>query len=190
MTTRIALARMPLIAAVLILGASDLSAQVDGQGSGMGRGMMEGGMLGGMMGNGMMSAEVMDMMGHGVGMMATGGPGPETILRMGDALNLTAEQRSRLQAIQTEYTDSVLPLMAGVREAHESAAAALEGESPDFEAYERALREGAEQMVQAHVAIARAATEARDVLTDEQRERLRGGAQMMQGMMGQGMRGP
>jgi VIT1/CCC1 family predicted Fe2+/Mn2+ transporter len=74
--------------------------------------------------------------------------------------------------------------------AHESAAAALEGESPDFEAYERALSRGAEQMVLAHVAMARAATEACDVLTDEQRERLRGGAQMMQGMMGQGMRGP
>ena len=189
MTTRIAVARMPLIAAVLILGASNLSAQVAGQGSGMGRGMMEGGMLGGMMGNGMMSAEVMDMMGHGVGMMATGGPGPETILRMGEALNLTDEQKSRLQAIQTEYTDSVQPLMAGAREAHESAAAALEGE-PDFEAYERALSEGAEQMVQAHVAMARAATEARAVLTDEQRERLRGVAQMMRGMMRQGMRGP
>jgi len=155
-------------------------------GDGMGMGEMMQMMGQGMMGGGMMGPEMMGMMGQGMGMMATGGPGPAMILRMGDALNLTDEQRSRLEAIQTEYSDSVEPLMSGAREAHQNAAAALEGDSPDIEAYDRALREGADQMVQAHVAMARAAAEARDVLTEEQREGLDGGMQMMQGMMGGG----
>ena len=193
--------RMSVLGTCLFLVAGGLSAQgrgapgdppgampgMSGDGMGMG-GMMQ--MMGqGMMGGGMMGPEMMSMMGQGMGMMTTGGPGPAMILRMGDALNLTEEQRSQLEAIQAEYSDAVEPLVAGAREAHQSAAAALEGDSPDFEAYERALREGADRMVQAHVAMARAAAEARDVLTEEQRQGLQGGMQMMQGMMGGNMMG-
>jgi Spy/CpxP family protein refolding chaperone len=156
-----------------------------GEGTGMG-GMMQ---MMQMMGQGMMGEGMMDMMGQGMGMMATGGPGPATILRMGGALSLTEEQRTRLQAIQTEYSDAAQPLMSAVIEAHQEAAAALEGDSPDLAAYERALREGADRMVEAHVAMARAAAEARDVLTEEQREQLEGGMQMMHGIMGQGQPG-
>ncbi len=112
-----------------------------------------------MMGEGMMGPGMIEMMGQGMGMMATGGPGPAMILRMGEALDLTDEQRTQLQAIQSEYSDSVQPLMAAVMEAHQDAATALEGDSPDFDAYEWALREAADQMVQAHVAMAQAAAE-------------------------------
>jgi Spy/CpxP family protein refolding chaperone len=198
MFTKVMLQRMSMLGTGLFFVASCLSAQgrgapggppgampgMNGDGMGMG-GMMQ--MMGqGMMGGGMMGPEMMSMMGQGMGVMTTGGPGPSMILRMGDALNLTDEQRSQLDAIQTEFTDSVEPLMAGAREAHQNAAAALDGDSPDLEAYERALREAADGMVEAHVAMARAAAEARDVLTDEQREGLEGGMQMMQGMMGGG----
>ncbi|MEX1258514.1 MAG: Spy/CpxP family protein refolding chaperone [Gemmatimonadota bacterium] len=158
-------------------------------GGGMGMGGMMQMMAQGMMGGGMMGPEMMQMMGQGMGMMATGGPGPAMILRMGDALNLTAEQRSRLEAIQAQYSESVQPLMAVAMEAHGNAAAALEGDSPDLAAYEQGLRESADRMVEAHVAMARAAVEARNVLTAEQREGLAGGMQMMQGMMGQGRGG-
>ena len=78
-------------------------------------------------------------------------------------------------------------------EAHQDAATALEGDSPDFDAYEWALREAADQMVQAHVAMAQAAAEGGAVLTEEQRQQLQGSMQMMRGMMGQGqseMMGP
>jgi Spy/CpxP family protein refolding chaperone len=143
----------------------------------------------GMMGAGMMGPGMMGMMGQGVGMMSTGGPGPAAILGMADALDLTADQRSRLQTIQDAYGNSIEPLMARAMEAQARAAEALQGDSPDFDAYESALREGTDQMIQAHVAMARAAFEARQVLTDEQRARLRGGMQMMQGMMGQGAAG-
>ncbi len=59
----------------------------------------------------------------------------------------------------------------------------------DFVAYERALREAADQMVRAHVAMARAAAEGGDVLTEEQRQQLQGSIKMMRGVMGQGQSG-
>ena len=132
------------------------------------------------------------MMGQGMGMMATGGPSPATILRMGEALELTDEQRTRLQGIQDRYADAARMPMQSVMEAHGRGAAALQGDSPDFEAYERALRDGAARMVEAHVAMARAAAEARTVLTEEQRARLENVGHMMRGMMGGGggMMGP
>ncbi len=76
--------------------------------------------------------------------------------------------------------------MPGMIAAHEDVRAALEGDSPDFVAYEHALQEGADLMVQAHVAMARAAEEARNVLTDEQIEQLGSGMPMLYGMMGHG----
>ncbi len=79
--------------------------------------------------------------------------------------------------------------MSAMMGAHQRARAALEGESPDLDAYEEALQEGANRMVQAHVAMARASAEARAVLTEEQRARIQGGMQMMHGMMGQGQPG-
>jgi uncharacterized membrane protein len=194
------LQRMWLPAVCWLFIATGLSAQgrgmrggmpdaMPGMGDGMGMDGMMQMMAQGMMGEGMMGPDMMDMMGQGMGMMATGGPAPAMILRMGDALSLTEQQRTRLQAIQTEYSNAVQPLMAAVMQAHQNAAMALEGDSPDLAAYERALREGTGPMVEAHVAMARAAAEARDVLTEAQREQLQGGMQMMQGMMGPGQRG-
>jgi Spy/CpxP family protein refolding chaperone len=184
---------MSALGAGLVLIASGLSAQargVPGQPSDMVPDMMGQGMGGmmQMMGQGMMGGGMMQMMGQGMGMMATGGPGPAMILRMGDALELTDEQRSQLEAIQSEYSEAVQPHMGSMMEAHQNARAALEGDSPDFDAYEEALQEGADRMVDAHVAMARAAAEARDVLTEEQHQRLQSSTQMMRGMMGPGMR--
>jgi Spy/CpxP family protein refolding chaperone len=192
MLTRMMVKRMSALGAGLLLIASGAAGQrpptapgMMGQGMGMG-GMMQ---MMQMMGEGMMGPGMMEMMGQGMGMMATGGPGPAMILRMGDALDLTDEQRSRLQTIQGEFSSSVQPLMAATMEAHQEAASALEGGSPDFDAYERALRQAADQMVEAHVAMARAAAAARDVLTEEQRQQLQASMQMMRGMMGQGQSG-
>lgn len=157
-------------------------------------GMMDGGMMQmmgqGMMGGGMMGGGMMQMMmGEGMGMTGTGGPGPGMILRMGDALELTDEQRAELEAIQEEYQGTAAPMMSSMMDIQGEAADALAGDSPDFDAYEDALRDAAGTMVEAHVAMARAAAEARAVLTDEQRAQLQGGMQMMQGMMGQGQSG-
>ncbi len=189
--TQLPMVRRASISGVMMLfAASGLSAQdpqTPGQSPeaqmGMGQ-MMQ------MMGEGMMGSGMMQMMGQGMGMMPSGGPSPAMILRMGEALDLTDQQRTELEAIQEQYSESAQPHMTGMMEAHRSARAALESDPPDIDAYEEALREGADRMVQAHVAMARAAAEARDVLTDVQRQELQEGMQMMRGMMmGQGQPG-
>jgi len=148
-------------------------------------GMMDGGMME-MMGQTMMGGGMMEMMmAEGMGMMGTGGPGPGMILRMGDALGLMGEQRAELEAIQAEYQETAAPIMSSMMHFHRDSAESLAGDSPDFDAYEDALREAADTMVEAHVAMARAASETQAVLTDEQRAQLQGRMQMMQGMMGQ-----
>ncbi len=189
MVARMMAKRIPALGAGLLFVACMTSEQPSDTVPGMmGQGVGMGGMMP-MMCEGMMGPGMMEMMGQGMGMMATGGPGPAMILRMGEALDLTDEQRTQLQAIQSEYSDSVQPLMAEVMEAHQDATTALEGDSPDFRAYERTLREAADQMVQAHVAMAQAAAEGGHVLTEEQRQQLQGSMQMMRGMMGQGQSG-
>ena len=60
---------------------------------------------------------------------------------------------------------------------------ALQGDSPDFQAYENALSHAADRMVRDQAAMARAAVRARAVLTPEQRERLRTGMGMVRKMM-------
>lgn len=60
----------------------------------------------------------------------------------------------------------------------------LEADQPDLGAYEVALAEAADHMVQAHTAMAANMTEARAVLTAEQREKLAEFSDEMSGMMG------
>lgn len=143
---------------------------------------MDGGM---MMGEGM-SSQMLQRMGQGMGIVVTGGPGPAMLLSMGEALSLTDAQKAQLGAVQDEYSKASEHHMPGLIAAHEDLRAALEGDSPDLGAYERALQDGAHLMVQAHVAMAQAAQKARTILTDEQIEHLSSGMAMMYGvMMGQ-----
>lgn len=124
-----------------------------------------------MMGQGMGSGMLL-LMGQSMGVMATGGPGPAMILSMRETLDLTDDQSDRLEAIQAEYTEAAEPHMPVMLTAHEDARTALDADPPDLGGYERALREGADGMVKAHVAMAVAVAKARDVLTTEQREQL------------------
>lgn len=147
-------------------------------------GTAEGMMMGGMMGRGMMGSGMMQMMGQGMGMMATGGPGAAAMLDMRDALDLSDEQVSRLETIRAELAATVQPLMTAMMSSHAAAAEALTGDEPDFDAYQRGLQAAANIMVSAHVAMARSQAEARDVLTSEQLESLRDrGSNMMQNLM-------
>ncbi|MEX2465528.1 MAG: Spy/CpxP family protein refolding chaperone [Gemmatimonadota bacterium] len=168
---------------------------VDAQGRGMmggqradtmpGMGMMPG-MMGGMMGSGMMDQGMMQMMGQGMGLMATGGPGPAMILRMREALDLTEDQVARLEEIRSGQ-EGQQPHMDAAMQAHREAAEALTGDAPDFETYEASIREAADAMVRMHVEAARAAVAAREVLSQEQHETLRG---IGMGMMRSQMMGP
>lgn len=177
------------MAAGLFLVTSGLSAQMGqmhGQRSDTAPGMMgERMMMRGMMGQGMMGPEMMEMMGQGMGMMATGGPGPAMILRMSDALELSQDQTSRLNEIRDELSDVRRQHMSAGMAAHQEAERALQGDAPDFGAYEEALSEAASHMVQAHVAMARASVRAREVLGPEQRPQLERSMDMMRGMMGE-----
>ena len=146
----------------------------------MARGMM----MGGMMGQGMMGSGMMPMMHQGMGMMATGGPSPTALLYMQDDLELTDRQVTALEAIRDDAQAQMQGRMSAMMSAHGAAADALEGASPDLDSYEGNLRTAADLMVQSHLAMARSALEARDVLTPEQREMLDArGIEMIRGMM-------
>lgn len=182
--------RTVTVAMLMTLGASGAAAQRGGMRGQMpdttpSMGMAHGMMMGGMMGQGMMGSGMMQMMGQGMGMMATGGPGPMTMLRLREALELTDEQVTRLESIQRDFQSTTQTQMSAATASHGAAAESLQGDPPDLEAYQRGLQGAANIMVQAHVAMARAAVEARGVLTPEQLERLRvEGTQMMHSMMG------
>lgn len=176
---------------LVLLGTTGAAAQRGGMMGGQApdsvpsMGTTRGMMMGGMMGQGMMGSGMMSMMGEGTGMMATGGPGPVTLLRMRDELELTDEQVRHLEEVQERFHSETESHMTTMMSEHEQAAETLQGETPDLDAYQQSLQAAANIMVQFHVAMARAAAEGREVLTPEQLERLRGqGPQMMRGMMG------
>lgn len=150
------------------------------------RGSMDGQVMQ-MMGRGRMDAGMMQMMERGMGVMDTGGPSPESILMMADALGLSEEQRAELEAVQDRYQETSGPMMVELREALEQAEVLLDADAPDLDAYGAALQGAVDELVATQVAMASAALEARAILTEEQRVQLVSGMQMMEGMMDGGM---
>ncbi len=108
------------------------------------------------------------MMEHCGQMM--GGVQPAILLEHRDELGLTADQVRQLEAINEQATGSAH--MQGAMAMKLQAAELLQGDEPDLAAYEQALREAMEHMIHAHVEMAATASEARAVLTAEQREHL------------------
>lgn len=127
-------------------------------------------------------AEQAGMMDMG-GMMMMGVPDADMILHMKAPLALTAAQVKRLEAIRTQARQAAKPHMDAAMAAHRAANAMLEASSPDYARFQAKLREAAEQMVRAHVEMAKGAVQARAVLTPEQRSNVRFGTRMMQQMM-------
>lgn len=120
-------------------------------------------------------------MQHCMAMMA--GPPPEMLLQHRDALGLSADQVSRTEALQARARETAMPHMELAMQTHMAAAELLKGDSPDFQGYEAGIRETADHMVRAHVAMARVALDAGRVLTPEQRGSL---DELGRGMMGGG----
>jgi hypothetical protein len=127
----------------------------------------------------MQGMQGMQGMNHCMKMM--GGPPPAMVLQHQEELGLTADQVTRLETLKAEAGSGAH--MTEVMAAHSRAAEAIEGDAPDWTAYETALRAAADHMVQAHTAMARTAVAARDVLTPAQREQLSGMDHGMSGMM-------
>jgi Spy/CpxP family protein refolding chaperone len=100
-----------------------------------------------------------------------------------DELSLTAEQKTRLEALRTQSSEAAHPHMQQAMAAHQKAVQTLQGDSPDLVAYESALKEATNHMTAMHVASARAGIDARAVLTPDQRMKLTNATTMMRGMM-------
>ncbi len=178
---------LPVVAA-LALAAGPVLAQRPG-GGGMGYGPVYGmggmGMMGGSMGAAM----------WGAGMTQSVGPQPVALLAAADALKLTEAQRARLEKVQQTAWAELQDHARAAWSAREKAARALSDTSPDLGAYEKALREAADQGVATQVAFARSARDGLAVLTPEQRQQVEASTTagwwgMMNGMYGPGMYGP
>lgn len=161
--------KLSILAVAALLGSAPAAAQVEGN-----------------------DEQQMQMM-HAQGMQhctaMMGGPPPHLLLQHREALELSAEQVTRLEALQERARETAMPHMQPAMQAHMAAAELLKGDSPDFEGYEAGVREAADHMVLAHVAMARVAVDARGVLTAEQAGRLDElGTAMMRGAQ-PGMRG-
>jgi Spy/CpxP family protein refolding chaperone len=94
------------------------------------------------------------------------------LLRMADALELTPDQLSSLEAIRDENRDLHHGHMRDAREARARAAEILAADDPDLAAYEAALREASEHDVQGDLVRARAHLAASRVLTPVQLQAL------------------
>ena len=133
--------------------------------AGMGA-MMHGNMPGQRGGRAGMQAGAMmqDMMGP---------PTPAMILQHKEKLGLSASQVTRLEGLQKEGAATCKQHMQLAMTAHRAANQLLEPAAPDFGAYSAKLKEATAHMVEAHVAMAKSAVAAREVLTTAQRQTLK-----------------
>ncbi len=119
----------------------------------------------------------------GQGMMGTlSCPSPSLILKQKEALNLNESQVERLEAIQKEVAEAHETDMGQVRPIHMQVTQALQGDEPDFSAYEAALEELADHHVNMQVRMARASQRTLEVLSAEQRSNVRYGMRLMREM--------
>lgn len=149
--------------------------------TGPGQAAVPGGMMGGMMGGGMMML----------------GPTPGFILGQKDALGLTDEQIARLDSLQGQAAEVWQAHHAMMQGIHQQMAGLRQAESPDLDRYQKLMQQMASAGAAMHVQLAKLGQEAEQVLTPDQRSKLRYGMQLMSqrgatghdGMMGRGMGG-
>lgn len=105
-------------------------------------------------------------------MQGTGVTGAAEILQHREHLALSRDQTRRLEALRDEAAADAAPHVRRAREARLAAAELFKAENPDLEAYETKLWAVGDHKLQAQLATARIAVQARSVLTAEQREAL------------------
>lgn len=125
------------------------------------------------------------------GMMQMKGmmPGPMVFLQLREPLGLTQAQVQRIEAIRGRVQREHQPHMQAAMQAMRDAERLLDVPAPDLSRYEAKLKDRANHHVQAHLAMARAWLDAREVLTPEQRSNLQFGVKVMQQMMRERMQG-
>jgi LTXXQ motif family protein len=151
----------------------------------MGQGMMDraGGMeMHGEMG---MMAQMMEMMGP---MMRTMAFAPDHLLARKDALDLTPQQVTRLTALRDAAKAAHDAAQTDMRTHMDAMAQTMKANAPDTTALKQHFQATQAAMGRAHWAMLSAAAQARGVLTDAQRGRVDGWADMMQMMQGERMK--
>lgn len=145
-----------------------------------GPGMMQGGMHGrmGMMGPGM--GHMQQMMGMMEPMMRGMAFTPEHLLARKDALELTAQQVTRLTALRDAAKTAHDAAHAEMQTHMEALQTAMKAASPDTNQLKQHFQAMHTAMGRAHWSMLTAAAQARAVLTDVQRGRVEGWADAMQ----------
>jgi Spy/CpxP family protein refolding chaperone len=105
-------------------------------------------------------------------------------LRLRTSLGLSPDQIDRLDETRGRAEAARAERLRQAEAAERAAADALHRAPPDLAAYEAGLREAAAHRVEARLAMARAALEAREILDPAQRARLQAAMEMMHEMMG------
>jgi hypothetical protein len=137
-------------------------------------------MPGGMGMHGMMSpmmGQMMEMMGP---MMRTMAFEPDHLLMRKDALELTAQQITRLTALRDAAKTSHDAAHVDLQTHMAAMAQTMKANAPDTTALKQHFQAAQAAMGRAHWAMLSAAAQARAVLTDLQRGRVEGWADMMQ----------
>lgn len=139
----------------------------------MGGGMMGGGMMGpGMMGGGMMGQGAMGP-GMGRGMMGGTPMSPVAILLAHSAaLNLTADQISRLQALNVNTEKDLIRRAADLRIAHIDLMQLLSAPTLDRGKVDAAIRDIGRQTTDIRLAQVHSFMDAENVLTADQRDKI------------------
>jgi hypothetical protein len=99
-------------------------------------------------------------------------PDAAALLRGAALLNLTAAQKLRLQSIERSTASTAAQHHNQMMSVHATLAGSVTNERIDLPAYEAALKQMSGLMVNRHLAEARAASEAYDVLNTQQRNTL------------------
>jgi hypothetical protein len=120
----------------------------------------------GMRADSMMQGMMPGMM-HGM-MQMMGPPSPGMILSFKQQLGLSSDQVTRLETLQKQAEATCAEDMRLATTAHQAADKLLDASSPDLTAYTGKLKEASAHMVEGHVAMAKAAVEARTILTAAQ----------------------
>jgi hypothetical protein len=134
-----------------------------------------------------MMQHMMDMMRGGMGGampdMAEA-MGLELPLRLRTSLGLSADQVQRLEELALRARAARADRIRQAEAAEHAADDAMHAAAPDLTVYEGHLRAAAAHRVEARLATARAALEARAILSPAQRERLQTAIDTMHEMMG------
>ena len=129
------------------------------------------------------------MMGGGMGMTGMMGANPSMLLAQRDVLELDDDQVARLEELREKRQGMMQGMHQGMMAVRGQMQDAMAADSLDMEAYRNAVEAMADQMVGHRMQMARFSEQVLDVLTAEQREKLRTGMRMMRHMMG-GTGGP